>query len=255
MHTHHLVTGFQAGALVVGRVSTPLATWSTLILLLSVHIAMNHAAVRAVSMHTLNRQRANIVLSNFLADDKVLTPEEVSRQERIFELDGVLRWKGSTVLAHAKIGVTLTSITTSRHSVTGSIRIDMAKLADVYRHEEYLLWYEAASRTAYIILKEGATSTSQLKAWTHALWIAHRHAAIEATGDALDKMAASRLTEATLKELSSRWGGCLERLKKSGWDTKVANLETTSGTRIKIHASGWPVRTVGIDTANLHSAR
>ena len=259
---HPLVTASQAGTIVVASVSTQLATWSTLILLLSIHIAMNHAAVRAVSMHTLNRQRANIVLSNFLANDKVLTPEEVSSQERIFEMDGVLRWKGSKILGRAKIGVTLTSLATcmaSRHSVTGSIRIrtavDMTKLVDVYRHEEYMLSYEAASRTAYIVLKEGASSTSQLKAWTHALWIAHRHAAIQATGDALDEMATSRLTEATLRDLSSQWRGCLERLKTSGWDTEVANLETTSGTRIQIHAGGWPTHTVGIDTANPPSAR
>lgn len=245
MHLHHLVTAFQAGTVVVSRVSSTLATWSSLILLLSIHIAMNHAAVRAVSMHTLNRQRANIVLSNFLAHDKVLTPEEVSRQERIFESDGVLRWKGSKrILGHAKIGVTLISLATlaSGHSVTGSIRIrtlvDMASLVEVYRHEEYMLWYEARSRTAYIVLKEGASSTSQLKAWTQALWIAHRHAAIQATGDALDEMATSRLTEATLKDLSSQWRGCLERLKKSGWDTEVASLETSSGTRIRIHAGG-----------------
>lgn len=255
MHIHHLVTVYQAGSVVVARVSTQLATWTTLILLLSIHIAMNHAAVRAVSMHTLNRQRANIVLSNFLADDKVLTPQEVSRQERIFELDGVLRWKAESRIGQARIGVTLTSLAT-RHSVTGSIRaLDMTTLADVYDHEEYLMWYEAASRTAYIVLKEGASSTSQLKAWTQALLIAHRHAAIQATSGALDEITTSRLIEATLQDLTSRWNGCLERLKKAGWDTEVANLETTSGTRIKIHAGGWPTRTVGIDTAKLHSAR
>ena len=247
MHIHRLVTVFKAGSLVVAHVSSPFATWSTLILLLSIHISMNHAAVRAVSMHTLNRQRANIVLSNLLAHDKVLKPEEVSRQERIFELDGVLRWKGSKVLGHAKIGVTLGSLATTlvpRHNVTGSILtvMDMAKLADVYRHEEYLLWYDSASRIAYIVLKEGASPTSQLKAWTHALWIAHRHATIQATGDVLDMIAILRLVEATLKDLSSRWSGCLERLKTSGWDIEVANLETTSGTRIQIRAGGWPAR-------------
>ncbi|KAA6410511.1 MAG: hypothetical protein FRX48_05933 [Lasallia pustulata] len=238
------LVGMLAGTLVVAHASSQFATWATLMLLLSIHIAMNHAAVRAVSLHTLNRQRANIVLSNFLANNgEVLTPDEVSSQERIFELDGVLRWKGSKVLGRAKIGVSLASTSlASRHGMTGDRRIgtvmDMAKLADVYRHEEYMLWYEAVSRTAYIVLKVGASPTSQLKAWTHALWTAHRHAAVQATGDALDQMAASRLTEATLKDLSLQWSGCLERLKSSGWDTEVANLETVSGTRIQIHAGG-----------------
>lgn len=47
----------QAGSLVVSYVSSPLATWSCLVLLLSIHLAMNRAAVKSVSMHSLNRQR------------------------------------------------------------------------------------------------------------------------------------------------------------------------------------------------------
>jgi Vitamin B6 photo-protection and homoeostasis len=97
----------------------------TLLLLLSLHLGTNYMAVRAVRMTTLNRQRANIVLSALLDSDpdldlsqlgpfldpaksrtagkastapqpehalEALRPEEVSRLERIFERDGTLRW-------------------------------------------------------------------------------------------------------------------------------------------------------------------
>ena len=93
-------------------------------LLISVHLATNHAAVRSVSMRSMNRQRANIVLSHLFHDKRALTPEEVSFEERIFEWDGVLRWKGSAPIAKARIGVSLRCLLTSlapAHDVTGAI--------------------------------------------------------------------------------------------------------------------------------------
>ncbi|KAL2013795.1 hypothetical protein VTN00DRAFT_1320 [Thermoascus crustaceus] len=114
------------GSLLVSNITTPLATWTALICLLTLHLATNYAAVRAVHMTSLNRQRANIVFSALLGSDpgldvdslssgeynsyaqkeeggkeveeeeengwKILTPKEVARRERTFERDGVLRW-------------------------------------------------------------------------------------------------------------------------------------------------------------------
>ncbi|TKA67954.1 hypothetical protein B0A49_07548 [Cryomyces minteri] len=100
--------GMLAGSLVVSWVSSPLATWSTLLLLLSIHLATNHAAVRAVSMRTLNRQRANLVFSHLIEDDEVLTPEEVSKKERIFDWDGVLKaWACAIGMLHGASSLTV----------------------------------------------------------------------------------------------------------------------------------------------------
>ncbi|MCJ1258880.1 hypothetical protein MMC24_006714 [Lignoscripta atroalba] len=232
--------GMLAGSLVVSYVSSPMATWSCLVLLLSIHLAMNHAAVKAVSMHTLNRQRANIVLSTFLERGEALTPEHVSKQERIFEWDGALRWEGSPILARANIGVSLQSLLNSMtpgHSVTGSIRnasIDIGKLAEVYRMEEYMLWFDSRRRAASIVLKEGASPTSQLKAWTQALWIAHRHDHRDATSAGSTDEGTLQLLRRTLEELTSCWDGCLESLRGAGWDLGIASLETTSATRVRV---------------------
>ena len=241
---YSLISPCQTGSLVVSHISSAVATWSTLIVLLSIHLAMNHAAVRAVSMHSLNRQRANIVLSNYLDHDKVLTPEEVSKEERIFEWDGVFRWRGSHALAKAKIGVPLQSLLISLsagHRVTGSIRdakVQLKNLATAYREEQYLLWYDGVQQTAYIVLKEEVSPASQLKAWTHGLWIAHRldgkYAISAKTKD--DSTAMLKLIESTLVDLSKRWIECLERLKAAGWDIEIANLETASGTRLRLNA-------------------
>ena len=222
-------------------VSTAPATWSCLILLLSIHLAMNHAAVRAVSMHTLNRQRANIVFSTFLDQDKVMTPEEVSDQEHIFEWDGVLRWRGSSPFAKAKIGVPLQSLMSSwepAHASTGSIcdaNLLLMKLIQVFGREEYLLWYDASNRVTWIVLKDGASSESQLKAWAFGLWVAHRFNQEDATSASVDK--SLNLLESMLMDLSKRWKDCLERLEAAGWHVGVANLETRSGTRIRLQAN------------------
>ncbi|KAI4187729.1 MAG: hypothetical protein L6R41_002631 [Letrouitia leprolyta] len=235
--------GMLVGSVVVSYVSSPAMTWTCLILLLSVHLGMNRAAVRAVSMHSLNRQRANIVFSTFLDQDKVLTPKEVSVQERIFEWDGVLRWRGSSPLARGRIGLSMRDLVASlapAHPTTGSIRDREAKLMRfirLYSKEEFLVWYDAPQRVGYISLREGAAVEWQLKAWALMLWIVHRHpigGGADATSASFES--AFDLHRATLQDLSSRWTECVNRMRTAGWDMDVGSLETSSGSRIRIQA-------------------
>lgn len=232
----------QAGSVVVAYVSSPMATWTCLILLLSIHLATNHAAVRAVSMHTLNRQRANIVLSNLLDTKKGLTPEEVSVQERIFEWDGVLRWRCSDPIATAKTGVSLQSLlgvlqpASPAHDMTGAIRdrnLIFQRLARIFRQEEYLIWYAVPMKEVLIVLKEQASPQTQIKAWALSLMIAHRLHDQYATSATADKIL--QILESSLMELSNQWDDCIVRIRSAGWDMDVANLETTSGTRIRVY--------------------
>ena len=210
-------------------------------MLLSIHLAMNHAAVRAVSMHTLNRQRANIVISTMLQQGTVLKPVDVSLRERIFEWDGALRWEEAHVIAKAKIGISLQEFMANLgrfHDATGSMLdapVSLEQLAEVFRIEDYILWYDASRRQALIMLKDGATATSQLKAWTHALMTAHNFNYGHAIG-ATSKVEVSMLgrLETSLTELSVRWSHDLTALKAAGWDLDNASLETTSATRISL---------------------
>ncbi|MCJ1286997.1 hypothetical protein MMC26_006344 [Xylographa opegraphella] len=232
--------GMLAGSVVVSYVKSPIATWSWLILLLSIHLAMNHAAVRAVSMHTLNRQRANIVLSTMLDQRKVLTPGEVSLQERIFERDGVLRWCGTRIIGKAVIGVSLKGVIGflgQPHRVTSSVRspsISLERLVSIFQEEEYLLWYERSRHLALIVVKSKASPQSQLKAWSHALLMAQLQASEDRAGanaKSMDEETLRRLQE-TLKQISIRWGQSLVALEASGWDLNTASLETSSSSRI-----------------------
>ncbi|KAL8770352.1 MAG: hypothetical protein Q9209_003988 [Squamulea sp. 1 TL-2023] len=235
--------GRKAGSVVVSYVSSPIATWTCLILLLSIHLATNRAAVRAVSMHSLNRQRANLVISTYLDQDRIMNPKEVSIQERIFEWDGVLRWRSSSPFAAARFGLTLRDLLVSlapAHERTGSIsdaEARLTRLVHVYQQEDFLVWYDSPQRLGHITLKEGASAESQLKAWALVLWIAHRHHAAgpDATSAAFEP--SLELHSRTLQELSSQWLECTSRLGNAGWDIGIASLETASGSRIRLNAS------------------
>ena len=189
-------------------------------------------------MHTINRQRANILFSTFLDHDKVLNPEQVSGEERIFEWDGALRWKGSTPFAKARIGVSLRTLLSSMspgHAATGSTsdaNRRLTKLFQVFAREKYLLWYDVRRRVAYIVLKSEATPSDSLKAWTQALVVAHRlHVNTQYATGARDE-STFEILESTLVDLSKQWEHLIARLVTAGWDVDVSNLETVSGTRI-----------------------
>ncbi|RHZ62643.1 RUS1 family protein [Aspergillus thermomutatus] len=155
--------GMLVGSFVVSHVTSFAATWTSLLLLLTVHLGMNYAAVRAVQMTSLNRQRANIVFSTLLESDPALdlhslglsreidhptppparqsspstprsplTPAEVSNQEKIFESDGLLRWTSASTqsreLGYCQIGISLDrflrlSATSTSTSTSTSIKI------------------------------------------------------------------------------------------------------------------------------------
>jgi hypothetical protein len=201
---------------------------------------MNRAAVKAVSMHTLNRQRANIVISTMVASGKVLKPEDVSLQERIFEWDGVLRWKGGPVMGAARIGVPFQRLIVQlgqRTNVTGSISnasIELGRLMELYHEEDYIMWYDWVRHNGLIVLKAGATPTSQLKAWAHVLWVAHYLSSGEAISAESSDEATLQLLKNTLLKLSERWEDDVIAFKAAGWDLGSASLETTSSTRLSM---------------------
>ena len=224
----------------VSLITTPAATWTCLITLLAIHLAMNHAAVRAVSMHSLNRQRANLVFSVFWDEDKILTPEEVSQLERIFEWDGVLRWKGSAPLAKACIGASFQSLLGSfrpAHSHTQSTRdagIELERTLQTFANEKYLLSYDSRHRVAHLVMKESSMPMDLLKAWVNALLLVHQLDRSYATSASAPDFSQELIS--TLTSLNGRWPSFVERISSAGWDIGVVNLETASGTRLRLYS-------------------
>jgi hypothetical protein len=224
---------------VVSWVSSPIATWSTLIALLSIHLATNNAAVKAVSLTVLNRQRANIVFSNIFQYGRVMSPKDVSGHERVFERDGVLRWCDDEVVGWARIGVGFKGLLGrmgKQHEKTGSTHLQgvgMEELLDVFGEEAYVLWpASSSSQAALIVLKEGCTPIDQLRAWAHALLLAKR---LREQGD-VSPLKDRFLTElrGALKDTREVFEKNVDALKEKGWDLDVAALETRAGTRVQI---------------------
>lgn len=196
-------------------------------------------------MISLNRQRTNIVFSTLFDEDRVPPVEEVSRKERIFERDGILRWNASastTTLGYAQIGGTLkdlllTSPSTSTNYKTSiqSPDIDISALVSLFKKEEYILWFDRKTKRASIVLKCGVRPTSQLKAWSHALMVARRVASQSGAADEDEKPSTMLdILESTLRQHSEMFDGYISRLKEAGWDVETASLETKPGMRVEI---------------------
>lgn len=171
----------------------------------------------------------------------MMTPEEVSQQEHIFEWDGVLRWRGSAPFAKAHIGVSLQTLLSSlapAHAVTSSTRDANAQfktLCELFDQDLYLLSYDITNRLALIVLKEGATPVSSFKAWAHALLLSHRLDEIYATSALRSDH--QLLLQSTLEDLTESWDAFIQQLTTAGWDIDVSNLETASGTRLRLDAN------------------
>ncbi|KAH0207854.1 DUF647-domain-containing protein, partial [Aureobasidium melanogenum] len=174
--------GMLVGCLVVKTVNTPFATWTTLLLLLTLHLATNYMAVRSVCMRTLNRQRANIVFAYLLEYDRVLSPKQVSAKERIFEHGGILRDADGKCLGYCKIGVPACELLErlgSTDRLTRATNIPdgrlLLQLVELFEDERYIVYLgHPPSDTTCILLKKGSDTTAQLKAWYHALLLARQ---------------------------------------------------------------------------------
>lgn len=171
----------------------------------------------------------------------MMSPEEVSQQERIFEWDGVLRWRASAPFAKARIGVSFQTLLNSlapAHAVTSSTRDTNAQLqtlVKLFGHDLYLLSYDTTYKVALIVLKEGATPVSSFKAWAHALLLSHRLDEIYATGAPRDGL--QKLLPSTLEDITEIWDAFVQQLTTAGWDIDVSNFETVSGTRLRLDAN------------------
>jgi len=224
-----------------------------MIFLLAIHLGTNYLAVRAVCMQTLNRQRANLVFSSLLEqldndetnynNDRNLSredlprfvcpsPEEVRLQERVFERDGVLRWKGE-ILGYCKLGVELKVVLgcfgrpdSMTGSHTGSQLHEFSKLSDIFKDGGYIVWYDEVRRTFLVVLEEGAGPVTMLKAWTFALHCA-KYGKIHESGSVIEAL------ERTRSHLARVEDDMIQQVAKK-WDLEVSAMETHSGTRIRM---------------------
>lgn len=214
------------GTFVVSHITSQTSTWSALMLLLAIHLAMNYAAARAVCMRSLNRQRATILLSN-LMDGKQISPKDVANRERIFERDGVLRRSDGKKVGFCRIAGSMEEFARlmSQEQRTASsftkLIVDFDAMLDVYEQERFLTWWDNRQRMATIVLKHDASTFDQLTAWMQAFIMATRAQTTDVES-----------LSSTLERSKALLAHHRETLEHSGFDLEVAALETRPGCRV-----------------------
>ncbi|KAF3915852.1 hypothetical protein AA313_de0201080 [Arthrobotrys entomopaga] len=220
------LTGMLAGSLVISSITSKTASWIAMLLLIAIHLWTNYRAVKAVTMITLNRQRANLVISTFAETGAILTPKDVARRERIFEREGVLRWHDGRIVGWGVIGTKLSSIITPSTSQQG--RMSIVDIAKACPTEQYMLWFggRLENMRVCICLEHDCPPTIQLRAWMHAL-LSVKILSDKRLKSATDSDALQALIDAK-RQIDSTFDEFLERLPEVGWNIEDPQLETTS---------------------------
>jgi Vitamin B6 photo-protection and homoeostasis len=92
-HEHYLIHSLQLGSLIVPRLQSAWSTYTTLMILLSLHLAINYVMVHGLVLRTLNWQRLWFGYALYLNNDKSHppTPDVINPLERLYEKPGRLR--------------------------------------------------------------------------------------------------------------------------------------------------------------------
>ncbi len=230
--------GMLAGSVVVSWVTSPVATWTALILLLSIHLETNRRAVRAVSMRTINRQRANLIYRQLISDH-VPTPKEISQVEHIFARNGDLCSNHAGSQGHCQIGVPFKEMLGDisdqyhRHTASASVKTEtLETILEIYSKRSYVLWcrHSGNSPSFAIVVKSGATCSDLLTAWWQALLLAgHTKWRAEHRSTKDQPVEILRETAISASNLLERYE---KQLVEAGWDLNTNALETGSSSRL-----------------------
>ncbi|KAK6524261.1 hypothetical protein TWF694_005917 [Orbilia ellipsospora] len=221
------LTGMLAGSLVISSITSKTASWISMLLLIAIHLWTNYRAVKAVTMITLNRQRANLVISTFAETGTVLTPKDVARRERIFERDGVLRWHDGRIIGWGVIGTKLASIIPTSTS-TSIGRLPIVDIVKACPTEQYMLWFggHLQNMRVCICLEHNCPPSTQIKAWMHAL-LSAKLLSDKRSNSVTDSDALQALIDAK-RQINGTFEEFLRRLTEVGWNIEDPQLETTS---------------------------
>jgi hypothetical protein len=131
-------------------------------------------------------------------------------------------------------------------ALTTSETTAMQQLMDLFRNESYALWTSndkpGSKVLVHIMLKQGCSAESQLKAWCHGLMLAKEisdeatkrpsASAVVATGEKHLRTAQGlKRVSSTLDRTSKAFDEYSVRLQSAGWELGHATLETHAGPR------------------------
>jgi hypothetical protein len=213
--------GLLVGTLVVKVVQDHQSVVFLMIILVFAHLWMNYLGVRSVCMTTLNRQRATLLLGEYMKTGRVLSPTEVAARESIIFWLPVVRnrhgepicriefaesyQKASQGLRQALVQVSdgemyTSFVTEPRNGSVGSIKM--------------LLWFGCEPRHAIL-------------GWftaVEAAWWMNQNGVRTAEGDSV------------LKQRSASDEKLWDTLGRLGWNLETQAFETKAPVRLRVQS-------------------
>lgn len=233
------LVGMWLGGAVVGRIEGTVVTWTVLALLLAGHLWCNWMAVASVRLRSLGGQRASIIVARLMDNDHGgIGVEEVGKDESILSIG----WTGKSNVALHSHGRLIGTCCFGgfrdllNHAGWSSQAGDRAYVGDawplqtlieIFKEENYLLWWDRGTRRGVVVLKAGGDVACQLKAMCHAWRIA-------GYADRLGEKAATiDIVRDSLVANRSEWERLLGIVRAGGWDIEASSVAADSGTRFE----------------------
>lgn len=223
--------GMMAGTLLVRLVEGKTAVWCWMIVLVGVHLFTNYSGVRAVKMRTLNRQRATLVIREWLETNTLLAPADVAARESIlFASRGNMASKNGEFTGTCDFGG------------YGELQSFRAWASDPYdfETEDYYMriWSWGPKFTMRIAIKEGNRSINDpLMAWFDAVTRAYRFDTAVLRGfdgaGLYEKPSEDSFVGAGVVDRETKLA-VLAALKEKGWEIENHALETRTPVRVRV---------------------
>ena len=213
--------GMLTGTLVVRLVHDKPTVWALMLILVGVHLMMNYRAVRSVKMRSLNRQRATILFREYLENNTILTPTQVSQSESILSNGiGTLRSKSGDYRGTCEFGS------------YGDIRGWNPRGYQRYDFETstYFLgiWHQSGNFHMRIALKEGIKNP--IGAWFDA--VTHAYHFDSALKDGLQSHYENEMPIGYISD--EQKDSVFAALTSAGWDLDINALETRTPVRVRV---------------------
>lgn len=217
--------GMLVGTLVVNIVHDKQVVWGLMMVLVAVHLMMNYRAVRSVKMRTLNRQRATMVFREWLENNVIMTPLQVSQREHILRNGrGQLTSKSGDYTGFCQFGS------------YGDIQNWHPRGYQRYIFDDpaYFLgiWHSGGNFYMRIALKEGVSNP--LWAWFDA--VNHAYHFDSALKDGLESHYENEGHVGYHSDHDKQT--IFQALTAAGWDLETPALETSTPVRVRVGDSG-----------------
>ncbi|KAF8638718.1 hypothetical protein AX16_010441 [Volvariella volvacea WC 439] len=172
--------GMLLGSIVVPSLTTPWRTYSTLFLLVFLHLLINYLGVKGLQLRTLNRQRMSLLWYTYRTNSspgtthRLLSPTSISGLERVLGRPGLVRDSKGRVIGEVAIGSSFGEVVNSS-SPNANAKDRVLRLVELFKDERYVIWLDSGSHhrgltaRVHVCLKAGYAHRDLLKGWCHAV--------------------------------------------------------------------------------------